>query len=376
MKMKLTKKIVDALTCSNVHGRELIRDAQCRGLGIEVRSSGGKTYYYVYRDANGKQRSYKLANATDISPTQARILCERARAKVAMGIDLMADESTLTLDDFFTEKYLPYITSYRRSYWTDQPLYQNHVQSALGKLPLDQIKHEHIVSVMTTASTKLADASCNRLLALLRYMFNLALRWKIAGIIENPTLGYEKKKLSNFRERYLTAEETQRLIKQVKSSANPMLKYIVPMLLLTGARKREVLDARWEDIDFQRAFWRIPSTKSGSERHVPLSPAAIDLLNEIPKCCDYIFANPSTLKPYDCVHSAWNTTRVRAGLKDVRMHDLRHSFASFLVNEGCSLYEVQKILGHSSGAMTQRYSHLNQDSLMRAVRCAEVYLAQ
>jgi integrase len=191
---------------------------------------------------------------------------------------------------------------------------------------------------------------------------------------ENPTLGYEKKKLSGFRERYLNAEETQRLIKQVKHSANTMLKYIVPMLLLTGARKREVLDARWEDIDFNRAFWRIPSTKSGSERHVPLSPAAIVLLEQIPKCCDYIFANPSTLRPYDCIHYAWNTTRVKAELQDVRMHDLRHSFASFLVNEGCSLYEVQKILGHSSSAMTQRYSHLNQASLMRAVSCAESYL--
>jgi hypothetical protein len=171
MKMKLTKKNVDALTCNNVHGRELIRDAQCRGLGIEVRSTGGKTYYYVYRDANGKQRSYKLANAADVSPTQARLLCERARAKVAMGIDLMEEEGrTLTLDEFFTEKYLPYITSYRRSYWTDQPLYQNHVQSLIGKMPLNTIKNEHIVLVMSAISEKLADASCNRLLAMLRYI--------------------------------------------------------------------------------------------------------------------------------------------------------------------------------------------------------------
>ena len=241
-------------------------------------------------------------------------------------------------------------------------------------MPLNTIKHEHIVSVMTTASAKLANATCNRILTMLRYIFNLALRWKMAGVADNPTLGYEKKKLSHFRERYLSAEETQLLMLQVNISPNTMLKYIVSMLLLTGARKREVLDAKWKDIDFNRTFWRIPSTKSGSERHVPLSGAAIELLNKIPKSCDYIFANPLTLKPFNTIHHSWHTARVNAGLGDVRIHDLRHSFASFLVNAGCSLYEVQKILGHSSSAMTQRYSHLSQASLMRAVSCAEPYL--
>ena len=378
MKINLTKKVVEGLVCSNVHGRELIRDTQCRGLGIEVRSTGGKTYYYVYRDLNGKQRSYKLANAADISPSQARILCEKARAKVAMGIDLLAEdqkkETALTLNDFFTEKYLPYITSYRRSYWTDLPIYRKHVKPLIGNMPLNTIQHEHIVVVMTKASAYLADVSKNRLLALMRYMFNLALRWKTAGISVNPASGYRMKKITNHRERYLTAEETQLLITQVNSSRNTMLKFIVPMLLLTGARKREVLDAKWKDIDFERQFWRIQSTKAGRERHVPLSPSVLDLLSQVPKTCDYIFANPKTLKPFESLQHGWNCARKRAGLEDVRMHDLRHSFASFLVNAGCGLYEVQKILGHSSILMTQRYSHLSQESLMRAVSCAEPYL--
>ena len=327
---------------------------------------------------NGKQRSYKLANAADISPSQARILCEKARTKVAMGIDLFTEnpkkEALLTLDEFFTEKYLPYITSYRRSYWTDLPIYRKHVKPLIGHMSLNTIKHEHIVSVMTKASMTLADVSKNRLLALIRYMFNLALRWKAADLSINPALGYKMIKITNHRERYLTAEETQLLITQVNSSKNIMLKFIVPMLLLTGARKREVLDAQWKDIDFERQFWRIPSTKSGRERYVPLSPSAIDLLDQIPQTCDYIFANPKTLKPFESLQHGWNCARKRAGLNDVRMHDLRHSFASFLVNAGCGLYEVQKILGHSSILMTQRYSHLSQESLMRAVSCAEPYL--
>jgi integrase len=155
-----------------------------------------------------------------------------------------------------------------------------------------------------------------------------------------------------------------------------MLKFIIPMLLLTGARKREVLDARWEDMDLARQFWRIAFTKSGRERHVPLSAAAITLLNQIPKQGEYIFANPKTNKPFKSFYVSWDTARKAAGLEGLRVHDLRHSFASFLVNAGCSLYEVQKLLGHASIAMTQRYSHLSQDSLMRAVSCAEVYLEQ
>jgi site-specific recombinase XerD len=98
------------------------------------------------------------------------------------------------------------------------------------------------------------------------------------------------------------------------------------------------------------------------------------LLGKIPKKSDYIFANPKTAKPYVSIYRSWDVVRRHADLKDVRMHDLRHSFASFLVNAGCSLYEVQKLLGHSNSAMTQRYSHLSQASLMRAVSCAEPYL--
>ena len=201
-----------------------------------------------------------------------------------------------------------------------------------------------------------------------------------------------------------------------------MLKFIVPMLILTGARKREVLDAKWQDFDFLRRIWRIPTPKSGKARHVPLSDGVISLLSAMPrdKKCEWAFANPDTGKPYvsifwawdsartradladvrihDLRHStasflvnagrtlyevqptthksffnvffSWDTARTRAGLKDVRMHDLRHSFASFLVNAGCSLYEVQKILGYASESMTQRYSHLNQESFLRAAEHA------
>lgn len=380
MKIKFTKRSIQNLVCQNPQGREFYRDANCRGLCVEVRATGGKTYYLSYRDDRGRQRLYKLANAKDVSPQQAKQLCERARNTIAMGEDPSKQRQELrgsvTVAEFFNDSYLPYIQSYKRSWDTDESVLRNHILPVIGSSFMDAVTSDDIGRVLTRASQRLSDGTVNRILVLLRYAFNLAIRWRTAGVVTNPTATHKPKRLSNHRERFLSAAETQQLMTAVNQSSNPMLKYIIPFLLLTGARKREVLDARWCDVDRERCFWRIPITKSGRERHVPLSAAALQLLTRIPRRrhCEWIFANPKTHKPFVSVFMAWDTARRAAGLADVRMHDLRHSFASFLINSGCSLYEVQKILGHASVAMTQRYSHLASDSLLRAASKAERFV--
>jgi integrase len=155
-----------------------------------------------------------------------------------------------------------------------------------------------------------------------------------------------------------------------------MLQYIVPMLILTGARKREVLDAKWQDFDLLRRIWRIPTPKSGKARHVPLSDGVISLLSAMPrdKGCDWTFANPDTGKPYVSIFWAWDSARTKADLADVRIHDLRHSTASFLVNAGRTLYEVQHILGHTQVKTTQRYAHLSHDTLLAATNSVNTAL--
>jgi site-specific recombinase XerD len=99
---------------------------------------------------------------------------------------------------------------------------------------------------------------------------------------------------------------------------------------------------------------------------VPISDGVIHLLQSVPNTCDYVFANPKTRKPFVSIFCSWNTARKSVGLDEVRIHDLRHSFASFLVNNGRSLYEVQRILGHTQIKTTQRYAHLSNDSLLAA----------
>lgn len=380
MKIPFTKLNIDRLICTAEKGRIFYRDTACRGLIVEVRSTGGKTYYLSYRDQRGKQRMYKLANAADITPAQARQLCDRMRTQLAMGTDIAAERTAQRhcprVRDFFHQHYLPYAKSYKRSWATDVSYYETHINDLIGERHMDSVSKQDVIAVMNKANARLSPSSSYRLFVLLRYMFNLAIRWNVGSIKVNPTQHHTLPRFNNHRERYLSKLEIQQLLAAINQSRNTVLKYIIPMLLLTGARKREVLDAQWGDFDTERRFWRIPFTKSGTERFVPLSDAVIALIDTIPRLpnCSYVFANPNTQQPYVAIYYSWHSARKAAGLADVRVHDLRHSFASFLVNAGCSLYEVQKLLGHSSSKMTQRYSHLSQPSLLRAVSFAQDYV--
>ena len=278
-----------------------------------------------------------------------------------------------TFSEFVDSRYLPFIKNYKRSWPTDHSILRNHLLTRLGRIYLDQITKNDVTAIHHgRRAAGAAPASANRVLVLLRYMFNLALKWEVPGVTKNPTSGVPLFKENNKRERYLSVEETRRLHAAVLESANSQLRFIVPMLLLTGARKREVLDARWENFDLIRRQWRIPLSKNGKARHVPISNELAQLLQMVPRFegCGYVVPNPKTLSPFVSFFHSWNTARTQAGLEDLRVHDLRHSFASFLINSGRSLYEIQQILGHAQVHTTQRYAHLSQTTLLDAANAA------
>lgn len=208
--------------------------------------------------------------------------------------------------------------------------------------------------------------------ARLKHVFNLAKKWDIPGAEKNPAQYVPLLEVNNTKEVFLNAEQAARLIEAVKRSANTQLQYIVPLLLLTGARKRELLEAAWEDMDIDRRVWRIPMSKSGKPRKIPLSQMAIQVLATVPRFegCSYIVPNPHTRKPYKSIWESWKIAREQAGLPTLRLHDLRHSFASALVNAGRPIYEVQKILRHSKITTTERYAHLADETLLDAADAA------
>lgn len=351
-----------------------ISDLRIKGLQLERMATGRAKWRLRFTAPNGRGRlCLTLGDASILSLADARQIAEKHLRDVALGIDPKLEreqtKAVPTFAQFITQQYLPHIKTYKRSWDTDDSLLRNHLLPRFGSRYLDEITRNDIQSLhQDRIACGSAIASANHLLTLLCYIFNLAMRWETPGIKTNPCKGIPMPEANNQRERYLSVEEAQRLYASLCQSESPMLAYIVPMLILTGARKREVLDARWEDFDLVRCLWRIPITKSGKARHVPLSDGAVQLLSTVPRKedCPWAFANPKTGKPFVSIFYSWDTARKRAGLAEVRIHDLRHSFASLLVNAGRTLYEVQHILGHTQVKTTQRYAHLSQSTLRDA----------
>lgn len=379
--ISLNQQFVNTVACPEDQSKQEITDLSCKGLVLEVRKSGGKTYYLRYTNDRGKQRQYRIGNATVLTLVQARTKCRATLNQIAIGQDPCEVKAQTrqvpTFATFIEDQYLPYVKSYKRSWDTDVSLLKNHLLPRFSGTYMDEITRQDIVKMHSDRKASGAAAgSANRLLIMMRYIFNLAVRWEVPGIKVNPTKGVPLMEENNKKERYLTVDEAQRLYDAVRKSQNTMLQYIVPMLILTGARKREVLDAKWEDFDFTRRIWRIPMSKSGKARRVPLSDGALNILSTMPRDmkCEWTFPNPDTKKPFVSIFCAWDTARQSVGLGDVRVHDLRHSHASFLVNAGRTLYEVQHILGHTQVKTTQRYAHLSHDTLLDATNSVNTAL--
>jgi integrase len=183
----------------------------------------------------------------------------------------------------------------------------------------------------------------------------------------------------NAVENYLNDEELKRLMAVLQTDHNRTVCLIIMLLLCTGVRKNEALLAEKKYISMDTRVWRIPasSAKAKKMRSLPLSDAAMDVLRQAYSDSDsesaYVFVNKRTGKPYTTIQKQWERIREKAGLKHCRLHDLRHTFASYLANSGHSLFEIQTLLGHASPKVTMRYSHLSVGTtLMKAADSASV----
>lgn len=386
-KILLTDDVIATLSVPNNRTHTEFFDTQSPGLFVDVQRSGRMTFR-VRRQANGRASVKTLGDPATLPLAEARAAAHQWREKpvsqpeathqvVGTGGALEGAEKGLSVRDFFTLHYLPYVKSYKRSWGTDECMLRVNIIPRLGDHEMTSIKPPVVAQfVLDMREQGLAPGTCNRALVLLRYGFALAIRWGLYGRSVNPMQEVRNLRDDNKRERFLTDSELQRLLTSVSESDNKSLMSIVLFLIYTGARKREVLNARWEDVDWGNKSWRIPVTKSGKVRHVPLSNGAQALLRSHQAAQNdqlggnttpFIFVNPATLAPFVTVYYSWDTARKQAGLPELRMHDLRHSFASFLVNAGRSLYEVQELLGHADIRTTSRYAHLSRERLNAAV---------
>ena len=348
-------------------------DSELTGFMIEVKNTGTKTYYYRYR-VNTSQKMIRIGTTTELNFQQAKekYLELKENQTNPQEHSPQKEKPLITFLEFYNSYYLPYIKAHIKSYETNISVFKNHILKDLSNTSMADLKKLDIKRLHNEMITikNLSRATANKFLIFLSSAYKLANEFELLNSY-NPCRGIKEFELNNQRQIFLTQSQTKRLLNEVNKSSNIHLKYIVPMLLLSGARKREVLDAKWCDFDNINNLWTIPLTKNGKKRILPITKPLQKILNQIPKDkTPYLFASPLTLKPYISIYQSWNSARTKANLKEVRMHDLRHTYASALVNAKCSLYEVQVLLGHSTAKMTQRYAHLSNDALMKAASCA------
>ena len=292
------------------------------------------------------------------------------------------DDTHCTYKMYVVLRYMPHALATRRSADQDWGLFRNHIFPALGDVPLREITRSDIAGLIDAKKQSgLMSSTCNRILAKIKATYSYAVDCELIDSSKNPSRLVKPFREPPHRDRFLTQAEGQRLLREVASSSSPMLKFIIPFLLLTGARKGEAIQAEWSHVNTQTRTWTVPLSKNGRPRFITLSNGALQILDAVKAFTSdkignnrYIFPNIATGKPYRQIYHPWDIVRQRAGLDDVRIHDLRHSFASALINQGMTLYDVKELLGHSNITTTQRYAHLSKDRLVEAASKAELYI--
>lgn len=272
---KLTDDLVANLTCPQGRAHVEYFDTLMRGLYVDVLANGRMAFRVRYRH-DGKKRAHTLGNARLLTVAEARDLARTALRKVIAGGDPKAAHQPIdgpTIEHFYTQQYLPYVKSYKRSWNTDETMIRVHLVPALGDRAMGSLIPPDIARLVESMKTRgYAAGTINRVLVLLRYGYSLALRWRINGVDNNPAKELKNLKEDNKIERYLSPEQTSQLLTAVRRSQNPLLADIVAFLLFTGARKREALDAKWKDVDWRQkpgVFPKPSQEKYGTCRYRP-----------------------------------------------------------------------------------------------------------
>lgn len=393
---RITKRRVDALQSN---GTEFtIWDSTVTGFGVRVRPTGAKSYVVVYRAGVGRGapvRRYTIAAVGKVTPEGAR-----ARAKVILGAvahghdpaNQKTDErGTPTLaelaDRFMTEHVQAKRKTGTAEFYRD--ILDRIVKPALGTTKADKLTRVQVGRLHSSLAATPFQA--NRVLAVVGSMYAFAGRAGMVPESTNPARGIDKFKEGR-RERFLTGEELERLGSAVREAettgipwtvdeTKPTAKHVprerrstriapsaaaaLRLLLFTGCRLREILHLRWEHVDFERGCLFLPDSKTG-RKTVILNAPALAVLNSLQQISPYVVPGDDPQQPRHDLKRPWDAVTKRAGLTGVRLHDLRHTYASFGAGSGLGLPIIGRLLGHAQTATTARYAHLDNDPLRRA----------
>lgn len=363
MKNKITENLVKNLP---IQEKEyFVWDTELKGLGVRVYASGNKVFFLKHI-TNGKPVKEKLGQYPVVNVALARNIASQYKLKLTTGhyIESPKQEKQLSFKDFieqFKREHYPYlrkktIEMYDGNLKKMQNLYTQNIKN---------ITAEMILSCVDTQK----PISYNRYLACIKKLFNFAIEHDLLD--KNPA-----QKLKKFREEkrevYLSKEEVERLFTALNQSEHKIQACLIKLIIFTGSRSGEVKSICWSEVDLEKGVWMRHASKVKGKKtvSVPFNQMALAVLKEMQDSrqegVDYIFINPKTRKPFESNKTFWKTLCKKLNLKNVRIHDLRHTFASLLINNNINLEIVSKLLGHSDVKITQRYAHLNTNSLQTA----------
>src|SRR6516164_9869142 len=376
MAQRLTDRAVKSVPAPDT-GNKVHYDDLVRGFGIRVTTAGARSFVLDYRRrSDALQRRVTIGQFPDWSTAAAREEAKRLKREVDGGADPVGEyrearaaATVADLCDRFERDYIP-----RKRSSTQQSYRQQiaaDIRPAFGRMKVAAVSVADVDAWHRKMSTR-APIHANRALAALSRMFSLAIRWGLRS--DNPCKGIERNQ-EHKRRRYLSANELTRLIKALDAYSDQQSAEIIRLLLLTGARRGEALQARWHDINLETGVWSKPgaTTKQRTEHRVPLNDAAqrllLDLRERTPVKSEWVFPTANGGHSLD-VKEAWATLCRRAKISGARVHDLRHTYASVLASAGLSLLIIGQLLGHTNPVTTARYSHLLDDPLRAATQRA------
>jgi integrase len=369
---------------------EQIWDTELIGFGCRYRKDG--RYFMLKYSIFGRQRFYTIGRWDgSLTPEQARHEAEKLRGQIRSGIDPLAEkdrEKAISLvQDAFTS-YLDEIKSKRsiRTHDEYKRLFEKLAKKKIGKYQLNAIARADIARLHN--ALKNTPYQANRILAVLSSFFSWCIKHGHRTDENNPCKNIEKYKEKS-RERFLSEEELYRLGEAIEKyeddhkflksfspnnkqtdQINHATSYITAalrLLILTGARCSEILTLKWEDIDFQRKLIRLQESKTG-QKTIYLSAPALQTLSELPRIegNPYVICGKNEGSHLVNIKDPWKVIRKNAELEDVRIHDLRHNYASTAVTAGHHLKVIGSLLGHKDTQTTERYTHLANDPLQTA----------
>jgi len=373
--MKLTKRIVDIQKPKDK--TYFLWDADLAGFGVKILPSGKKTYLIQYRMGGRSQRTRRMTIGAHgiLTTEQARGQAKVLLGQVAIGTDPATEKdeekSAITVERLLEQFFVEHVQLKLKKLTQEnyEAVIRLNIPKSFKRMAIQKVARQDVAKLHFDLRDR--PSAANKTLAVLSKFFNWCEKYGHRSDHTNPCRHVEKYRVVA-RQRFLSSEEQAKLGEvliraEVESLASPYAIRALKLLSLTGARLREILDLKWEYVDFERGVIELPTSKTGAKT-IYLNTLAVRLIQESPKQKGnpYVLCGLKPGKPINNLQKPWRRIRKLADLEDVRIHDLRHTFASVAVNGGMSLPMIGALLGHTQPATTARYAHLAIDPLKRA----------